>query len=111
MAEVLNKYPQEMDEREVYKMIKGSAKKISEAAGSVITPEAWVLYKDIDLKTGEEKTVLTVRADGEKFGTISNTFIREFIDAAGFFHGNPGSIKIISDTSKSGREFVTCEVI
>jgi len=111
MAEIITSYPADMSARDSYKLIKGSAKKVLDIAGSVITPEAWALYKDVDLKTGEEKTVLTILADGEKFGTISSTFIRDFMDAAEFFKGAVGPIKIVSGESKNGREFVTCEVI
>lgn len=110
MAKILNQYPADMDARKVYALTRANAKKIIEAAGSVITPTAYVYYEDPDPKTGEFKKVLTIEADNETFGTISPTFIREFMDAADFFEGNPGAFKVVTGESKNGREFVTLEI-
>ena len=49
--------------------------------------------------------------DGEIFGTVSSVFIREFVDAAEYFNGDVGSIRIITGETKNGREFVTCELV
>lgn len=111
MAKILSMYPADMDKRSAYRLTRASAKKMIEAAGSVITPERYVLYEGTDVKSGELKTVLTLEADGEVFGTISNTFIREFMDAANEFGGDPGPIKVITGETKNGRDYVTCEVV
>ena len=111
MAKILTQFPADLDARTAYRLTRANAKKMIEAAGSVITPSAYVLYEDADAKSGEVKTVLTLEADGEVFGTISSVFIREFMDAADYFGGNPGSIKVISGETKGGREFVTCEIV
>ena len=109
---ILNKFPAEMDKRTAYRLTKAnSVKKVSEIAGSVINPAAWILYEDQDAKTGETKTVLTIEDNGEMFGTISSTFIKAFIDAAEYFGEDLGAIKILTGKSKAGREYVTCEVI
>ena len=110
MTKLIASFPQ-LSKRDAYKLTKGSATKISEIAGSVITPEQWALYEDTDIKTGETKTVLTIIADQEKFGTISPTFIREFMDAAEEFDGDVGSIKVVPGTTRNGREYVTCELV
>lgn len=111
MSKILAQWPADMSERDVYKITRGNARKMQEIAGSVITPEQFALYEDIDVKTGETKRVLTIIADGEKFGTISPTFIREFMDAAEQFGGDVGTIKVLTGESKNGREFVTCELV
>lgn len=111
MANIKTVYPKDMDKRTAYRLTRANAKKVVDAAGSVITPSAYVLYEDEDIKSGELKTVLTFEADGEVFGTISPVFIREFMDAANYFGGEIGSIKILTGETKNGREFVTCEVI
>lgn len=111
MAKILNAYPKDMDKRSAYRLTRATAKKMVEAAGSVITPDKFVLYEDADPKSGELKTVLTVESDGEIFGTISQTFIREFTDAAEEFGGTPGPIKVIVGQTKNGRDFVTCEIV
>lgn len=108
---ILNQYPTELSKRDAYRLTKAqSVKKMSEAAGSVLDPTAWVLYEDIDNKSGELKTVLVIEDNGEMFGTVSPTFIREFCDAAETFENEVGPIKVISGTTKAGREFITCEL-
>lgn len=112
MSKILNQYPVDMDKRTAYRLTKANTvKKVSEIAGSVINPSAWILYEDQDEKTGELKTVLTIEDNGELFGTISKTFIKAFIDAADFFGDELGSVKVISGKSKAGREYVTCEIV
>lgn len=111
MAKIITQFPADLDKRTAYKLTRTQAKKMIEAAGSVLTPSAFVLYEDADAKSGEIKTVLTLEADGEIFGTISTVFIREFMDAAEYFDGNPGSIKVITGETRNGREYVTCEIV
>ena len=108
---IINQYPNELTKRDAYRLTRASSvKKMSEAAGSVLNPTAWVLYEDLDNKSGEVKTVLTIEDNGEIFGTISGTFIREFCDACEAFDNNPGASKVIEGTTKSGRKFITCEL-
>ena len=57
---------------------------------------------------GGEIIIKTI--DGEMFGTISDTFKREFGDIVGFFGDDVGAIKVISGKSKAGRNFITCSV-
>lgn len=105
-------YPEKLDQRSIYKLVKSAeVNKMIVAVGTEIEVVAYVIFDDIDSKTGEVKEVLTIEtADGEMFGTISATFIREFKDIIKFFDGDVGNIKVISGTSKSGREFVTCSI-
>ena len=110
MTKLIACYP-ELTKRDAYKLTKGTAKKISEIAGSVITPEQWALYEDTDAKTGETKRVLTILAGGEMFGTISPTFIREFMDAAEEFDGDLGPVRVMTGTTRNNREYVTCELV
>lgn len=108
---IINQYPAELTKREAYRLTKAqSVKKMSEAAGSILNPTAWVLYEDLDNKSGELKKVLVLEDNGEIFGTISGTFIREFCDAAETFENEVGPIKVIGGTTKSGRPFITCEL-
>lgn len=108
---IINHYPNELTKRDAYRLTRASSvKKMSEAAGSVLNPTVWVLYEDLDNRSGELKTVLVIDANGEMFGTISGTFIREFCDACEAFDNNPGAIKVIEGTTKSGRKFITCEL-
>ena len=110
--EVIKKYPENMDGRSQYKLMKSpEVKKMSDAEDSILEVDAWILYSDIDQKTGEERRVLVIKTvDGEMFGTISDTFKREFSDIVGFFGDDVGSIKVISGQSKAGRKYITCTV-
>ena len=110
--EIIKQYPQDMSNRQAYKMMKSpEVKKMSDADGSVLEVAAWVKYTDVDQKTGEVKEILTLETvDGEMFGTVSNTFQREFNDIVEFFGEDVGAIKVTSGTSKAGRNFITCTV-
>lgn len=108
---IINQFPNELSKRDAYRLTKAqSVKKMSEAAGSVLNPSAWVLFEDLNSKTGELQTVLVMEDNGEKFATVSKTFIKEFCDACEAFDNNPGGIKVIEGTTKSGRKFITCEL-
>lgn len=110
--ELIKKFPEELDQRTIYKMIKSpEVKKMSDAEDSILEVKSWVKYSDVDNKTGEVKEILTLETvDGEMFGTVSDTFKREFDDIVSFFGDDVGAIKIIGGTSKAGRKFITCTV-
>lgn len=110
--EVIRKYPESMNARTAYKMMKSpDVKKMSDAEDSILEVRSWIKYTDVDNKTGEIKEILTLETtDGEMFGTVSETFKREFEDIVSFFGDNVGEIKVIGGTSKSGRKYITCTV-
>ena len=110
--EVIKKFPETMDDRTSYKMMKSmEVKKMSDAEDSILEVKSWVKYSDVDNKTGELKEILTLETvDGEMFGTVSDTFKREFDDIVKFFGDDVGSIKVVGGTSKAGRKFITCTV-
>ena len=110
--EIIKSYPQDMDGRTAYKLMKSpDVKKMSDAEDSVLDVSAWIKYTDLDAKTGEIKEILTLQtSDGEMFGTVSPTFQREFADITEFFGDDVGQIKVVSGTSKAGRTFITCTV-
>ncbi len=110
--ELIKKFPETMNDRAVYKLMKSpDVKKMSEAVDSILDVAAWINYEDTDEKTGEVKSVLVVATkDGEMFGTISNTFMREFADITKFFGDDVGEIKVIGGKSRAGRSYITCTV-
>lgn len=110
--EVIKKYPENMDGKNQYKLMKSpEVKKMSDAEDSILEVKSWIVYTDADQKTGEVREVLAIETiDGEMFGTISDTFKREFGDMVGFFGDDIGSIKVISGQSKAGRKYITCTV-
>lgn len=110
--EVIKKFPETLDNRALYKLLKSpEVKKMSDADGSVLEVAAWIVYKDNDSRTGEQREILTISTvDGEMFSTVSATFMREFADIVKFFGDDVGAIRVISGKSKAGRTFITCTV-
>lgn len=110
--ELTKAFPAELDPRTIYKMMKSpDVKKMSDADGSVLEVAAWIVYTDVDSRTGEVREILTIQTtDGEMFGTVSGVFQREFKDITEFIGDDVGAIKVISGKSKAGRSFITCSV-
>lgn len=110
--ELIKAFPQELDQRTIYKMMKSpDVKKMSDAEGSVLEVAAWIAYNDTDNRTGEIKELLAIQTtDGEMFCTVSATFQKEFKDITKFFGDDVGAIKVISGKSNAGRNFITCSV-
>ena len=110
--EVIKKFPETMDARTAYKMM-GSpeVKKMIDAEDAILEVKSWVKYTDVDSKTGEIKEILTIEtADGEMFGTVSDTFKREFDAIVAFLGDDVGTIRVIGGNSKNDRKFITCTV-
>lgn len=110
--EIISKYPESMDARTAYKLMKSpEVKKMSEAEDSILEVAAWLKYSDVNSKTGEIMEILSVvTEDGEMFGTVSNTFKKEFDDIVEFFGPAVGAIKVVSGQSRAGRKYITCTV-
>ena len=110
--EVIKKFPEDMDPKTAYKLMKSpEVKKMSEAEGSILEIESWIHYNSPDRETGEIKEVIAIATpDGELFATISNTFREEFTDMVNYFGSDLGAIKVISGNSKAGRKFITCSI-
>jgi len=102
---IIKTFPEELSRRDAYKLTESqTARKLVDLAGSIIEPEKWVLFED------EDKTVLTLEADGELFGTISGTFIDAFVKAYDELGAEMGPIRVVTGTSRAGRTYVTCEL-
>lgn len=80
---------------------------------TVLTVDAWMEYEDVDRETGEVKTLLVIKSEGNQYTTISQTFIREFLEAWDFFADHDervARIAVLHGVTKAGRSYVTCEV-
>lgn len=81
---------------------------------AVIEIDGWIKYEDVDAKTGEVKTLLTIRDKaGKLFGTISQTFQTSFFEAWEFFVDQGervNRVKVVHGVSKAGRDYVDCEI-
>ena len=108
MKNIINK-SRELSNQEMYLLTmspKGDS--VKNHVGERIDVSAWVIFEDVDKKTGDVHEVLSVLTpDNEVFSTISPTFQSNFLDMADIFH-NDFAFEVISGKSKAGREFVTC---
>lgn len=71
----------------------------------------WVLLgeKDTDKPDSEEKRILVVYDDsGQVYGTVSDTFIRQFMDCVTMFEDEFKAFSVDIGTAKSGRDFIKC---
>lgn len=98
---------------DIYRLTKApNTKKMSDAKGTRIELDKWVLYEDVNKKTGELQKILAIATpSGECFATNSKTFIDDFIDMVEMFYyagETVPSIVVTSGISKAGREFITC---
>lgn len=107
------------DKKAIYRLTKAAGVNVKDMhAGAVLAVSAYCLYTDVSQsRTGEETTreVLSIlvtddQGPGGKISTISPTFIRSFMEIVDIMGEDPFSIIILKETSKGGREFVTCEL-
>ena len=105
------KSSKDLSTSETYKMtMDAGIQKMREAVGSRLDIAAYCKYED-ENKDGDTQTILSVMTDdGEVFATNSPTFIREFDRMVDLFKASGEdlrAIKVITGTSKAGREFIT----
>ena len=98
------------DKKTIYKLTRAKGKNIKDLEnGECVPVDAWALYTDVNTK-GTEQTVLAIISGENKYHSISPTFQRDFSDIVSLMDGEDFAIIITKATSKSGREFVTCEL-
>lgn len=106
------------DKKQVYRMTKGDSQKIEGLEKGLSLPvDNFALYTEVkDRKKQDgtteqyEQTVLTFTSGPHKFGTISATFIKSFLEIVEIMDGDPFAIIITGGESKSGRKYVNCEL-
>ena len=108
MKNIINK-SRELSNQELYLLtMSPKADSVKNHVGERIDVSAWALFEDVDKKSGEVHSVLSVLTpDNKVFSSISPTFQSDFFDMAELFH-NDFAFEVISGKSKAGREFVTC---
>lgn len=99
-----------MTAKELYEMTKShSIEKLSDCCAERLTVIDYVLREDVN-SDGEVVQVLTIRTvDGHLYGTISASFIRDFVAIIECGVEMPCEIEIIRNKGRSGRTFLTCE--
>lgn len=108
MKNIVNK-SRELSNQELYMLtMSPKADSVKNHVGERIEVSAWIEFEDVDKKSGEVHTVLSVLTpENEVFTSISPTFRYDFENMAELFN-NDFAFEVISGKSKAGREFVTC---
>ena len=101
----------EMTDQEIYLVtMSPKADSVRNHVGERFDVAAWLLFEDVDKKSGEVHKVLSVLTpENDVLSTISPTFQADFMDMADLLH-NKFSFLIISGKSRAGREFITCDL-
>ncbi len=102
------------NKKALYQLTKAPGVNVKDLEPDVSHPVAgWALYKDMSNGrdgTVERNVLAVILEDGTKIQTISNTFIRAFMEIVELMQNDPFSIITRKSTSKAGREFVTCDM-
>lgn len=106
------------DKKQVYRLTKGDSLKVQDITkGTVLDIDLFGIYTEEKTRKKNDgtleaytDTVLAFTSNGKKYGTISQTFIKSFIEIVELMDGEPFSIVITGGKSKNGREYVNCEL-
>jgi len=98
------------NKKEIYRLTKSESVRVQDMERGVSLPvDKYALYVEEDNK-GEKRNVLAVVSGSSKFATISQTFIRSFLECVDLMGDDPFSIIITGGQSKNGRQYVNCEL-
>ena len=106
-------YPENMDRRKAYKMTSSTSMFRMRDLDGVFTPVAAVFFTD-EREDGTSTNILSLEMDdGSVYATNSSTFIRAFGDILSYFGDiqQVGTLQVIHSTSKSGRPYITCDIV
>lgn len=106
------------DKKQVYRMTKGESQKIEGLEKGLSIPvDKFCLYEEDKTRKKQDGTeeayvqsVLTFTSGPHKFGTISATFIKSFLEIVETMGEDPFAIIITGGQSKNGRSYVNCEL-
>lgn len=106
------------DKKQVYRLTKGDSLKVQDIAkGTSLPVSLFAVFEEEKTRNKqgggtEEYTekVLAFIAGGKKYATISQTFIRSFLEIVDIMGDEPFSIIVTGGKTKNGREYVNCEL-
>ena len=106
------------DKKQVYRMTKGDSIKVQDLEkGESYPVDLYAVYyedKTRNKQDGSKETytqqVLTFVSGNMKIGTISQTFIKSFLEIVDIMGADKFSVIITGGTSRNGREYVNCEL-
>lgn len=109
MANIIKKYPDELDKKTIFRMTKEDSIRLSDCEGQTLEVDAFVLYQDTNAK-GDNMEVLAIMSSNQVYSTISQTFINNFMDIDETFRDDGYSIIVDGGTSKAGRHYLDCKL-
>lgn len=103
------------DKREIYRLTKSKSEMVQSAPdGMSVAVTKWALYNDPkEQKDGslrDNQVLSFIDPAGVKYSTVSQTFIREFLDIVMIMEPDPFAVIVIHGKTKSGKDFVSCEL-
>lgn len=99
----------DLTKQEIYKLTKSAGQNVKDVEGT-FEVDIWALYEETN-NAGQDQTVLTILAKGgAKLSTISKTFIDSFKEIVELMEEDPFAVVIVHGKSKSGRDYVSCEL-
>lgn len=112
MANIIRCVPDTMTAKDRYLMLKNPESiKMSDAKNAILKPDAYILFEDQNLSTGEVSRIVSIRSEGKVYATNSASFIREFDMIAEAFGDDLPPIKVTTGKSSKGRQYISCEIV
>ena len=104
-----------MSLKDVVALTKGNdIRKMKDAVGETLDFDQIVIYEDEDSKGNPMKVLAVKTTSGVKYATNSAVFIRNYEEIQSIFaeseEETPTTFKVGTGVSKSGREFITCDI-
>lgn len=118
--EIIRIHPDTMRKRDLYKFVDDpDIVAVKNAVGTVLTPDAFVIYTDTQIIGGEEKEVEIIAIRDKETGTVfasNSRYLKEeflkimdnYVDPA---DPEPVLIELVEGTSKAGRSYKTCKLL
>ena len=118
--EIIRTSPDTLRKRDLYKFVDDpDIIAVKNAVGTVIAPDAFVVYRDTQIISGEEKEVEIIairdKETGSVFASNSKYLREEFIRIVDNYldpdDPDPVLIELVEGTSKTGRSYKTCKLL
>lgn len=111
IMEILKSMPETLSKFDLYDLTMGPSLMIKNCVGQLINVEAWCYRKDHNDKDDKDINILSIRDGDAIFSTNSDTFAKSFFMINQLMDGEPFTIKVVSGTSKAGREYFDCVLV
>ena len=98
----------DFNKQDIYRLTHNRSISLKDAVERELTVTDWLQYADTNSR-GENVTVLVLVMDAGLCSTISGTFTDAFLDIADAFP-LPVTVRVIGGQTRTGRDFISCEL-